>query len=199
MGIVGTVVLTLIIFFIPQSAVQGIPTTPESQAITSTLTRLYELLDTPITKLDVTQFAEVLLDSEHYQFTDRQDEVLEHTANSTLSQQIGYLTAMQTKYTKLKVIEKQRLALEQKARAENRQITDTEWEELAGNNHGSAAPYIYYSDTNQKTELLFHSITIEGDRAVVQYDDEAALQEAVLTFVDGNWLIVNIRAIWVHF
>ena len=199
LGVVGVALLTLIMVFVPQSTAQGIPNTPETQEITSTLTRFYELLDVPIAKLDVTQFSEVLLDSEEHQLTGRRKEYLDQTGYVTSSPRAGYLTAMQLNYAQMRQIEHQRSVLVQKAQAENRQITAAEWEELTGANNGKAVPFIYQNESPQRTQLLIQSITIDGERAVVRYDDQAALQEAVLIYVDDQWFVVDLRAIWVHF
>ncbi len=53
--------------------------------------------------------------------------------------------------------------------------------------------------TANKTVLIFESIEISGDRAIVRYDDGAALQEAILVKINGRWFIASIVPIWVHF
>lgn len=199
LGVVGVALLTLTMVFVPQSTVQDIPNRSETQKITSTLIRFYELLDRPTAKLDVTQFSEVLLDSEEYQLTEHREEYLDQSGYATSSPRAGYLTAMQINYKQMKQIENQRSVLLRKAQAENRQITAAEWEELAGANNGKAVPFIYQSESQRRTQLLIHSITIDGERAVVRYDDQAALQEAVLIYKDGRWFVVDLRAIWIHF
>jgi hypothetical protein len=48
-------------------------------------------------------------------------------------------------------------------------------------------------------KLDFRNINIKGDRAVVRYDDGAALLEAILVRENGRWLIGNIKPIEIHF
>lgn len=45
----------------------------------------------------------------------------------------------------------------------------------------------------------FEKIEIDGDRAIVRYDDGAALLEATLVRVGGRWLIAKIEPLDVHF
>lgn len=199
LGVMTIVFLALVIFLILQSIALGIPDTPDVRLVTSTLIRYYELLDTPLEELDTEQFTQVLLDSEKYQLTDERKEYLSRAGKFSETDSAGYLTAMQTKYAQMQWIEKQRSALEQKAQAEGRQVTDSEWAALTNANNNEAIPYIYHRETEYKTQLLFKSVVIEENKATVRYDDEAALQEATLNYVDGRWFIVDIQAIWVHF
>ena len=50
-----------------------------------------------------------------------------------------------------------------------------------------------------KTNLTYESIEIAGDRATVRYDDGAALQEAILLKIKGQWYIAGITPVWAHF
>ena len=85
----------------------------------------------------------------------------------------------------------------EKARSENRQLSSTELQELIKANHGQLPSL--GSPVTGKTILTFESIEINRDRAIVRYDDGAALQEAILVKINGRWLIASIIPIWIHF
>lgn len=50
-----------------------------------------------------------------------------------------------------------------------------------------------------KIVLAFKTMRINRNKALVRYDDGAALQEAILVKVDGKWFIASIKPIWIHF
>ncbi len=60
-------------------------------------------------------------------------------------------------------------------------------------------PVLYCPDPAPKVELKYESIRIGDQKAVVRYDDGAALQVAVLAKYDGQWFVVSIRAETLHF
>lgn len=176
----------------------GIPNTPESHQIRATLTRAYELMGIAARTFDVSAFPTVFVDTPDYRLSDQQRETIRQVLGSEAAEKGGYLTAMQAYYISWgKGAAALEIALE-KARAENRSLTADEMQEIIKAN-GGQVPTLARQDPVSVTQLEFRSIKIEGDRAVVQYDDGAALQEAVLVKIGGQWFIASIKPIWVHY
>lgn len=184
----------------PQArAYPGVPDTPDAKQIMAVMDRAYQLIGHASQSFDVSEFPAVFVDTADYQITDEQREAIAATLGVPASDvgNVGYLTAMQLKYESMgKGANLLREAMK-KAKAENRQLSSTELQELAKANHGQLPSL--GSPVTSKTVLTFESIQIEGERAIVRYDDGAALQEAILVKINGRWLIASIVPIWVHF
>lgn len=184
----------------PQAkAYPGVPDTPDTKQIIAVMERAYQLIGRASHSFDVSEFPAVFVDTDDYQITDEQREAIAATLgvpNSDVGN-VGYLTAMQLKYVSMgRGANLLREAME-KAKAENRQLSSTELQDLAKANHGQL-PSLGSPITN-KAVLTFESIVVEGERAIVRYDDGAALQEAIVVKVNGRWLIASIVPIWIHF
>jgi hypothetical protein len=177
----------------------GIPDTPDTKKIVAVMNHAYQLLGNASQSFDVSEFPSVFIDTEDYKLTEEQQGIVAETLNLTAvdAENAGYLTAIQAKYiSKARGANLLQEALN-KVRAENRELTAAEFQELVKENHGQWPSGS--SITANKTILTFESIEINGDRAIVRYDDGAALQEAILVRFNGNWLIASIVPIWVHF
>jgi hypothetical protein len=178
---------------------EKIPNTPEAKQIMATMNRAYQVLGTTSQSFDVSEFPNVFVDTEDYQLTDEQQKTVAEALSLSVTevQKAGYLSAMQAKYISRGRGAKLLQAALEKARAENRELTATEFQEIVKANQGqmpSGNPI-----TGNKTVLTFESIEINGEKAIVRYDDGAALQEAILVKQEGRWLIASIVPIWVHF
>lgn len=118
---------------------------------------------------------------------------------------------METKYILDGIGEKKMQEIFDKARAENREVTRAEWQEIIQANggtvppasnrdpNGGTVPPEVYNDPNAKQVFTFEKIEIDGDRATVYYDDMLAYQKATLVKIDGKWFISNIEPIVIHF
>jgi len=183
----------------PVKANAGIPNTSDAKQIVAVMNRAYQVLGTTSQSFDVSEFPNVFVDTEDYQLTDEQRKMVAEALGLSAGEvkNAGYLTAMEAKYISrgrgAKLLQE---ALE-KARAENRELSATEFQEIVTANHGHWPSSS--AITTNKTALTFESIGINGNKAIVRYDDGAALQEAILVKREGRWLIASIVPIWVHF
>ena len=183
----------------PAKANAGIPNTSDAKQIMAVMNRAYQVLGTTSQSFDVSEFPNVFVDTEDYELTDEQQKTVAEALglNAAEVKNAGYLTAMQAKYVSrgrgAKLLQE---ALE-KARAENRELSATAFQEIVKANHGQWPSGS--AITTNKTVLTFESIEINGNKAIVRYDDGAALQEAILVKQEGRWLIASIMPIWVHF
>jgi hypothetical protein len=175
----------------------GIPDSADAKQIMATVERAYRLFNSAGRTGDVSEFPAVFTDTADYPYTDalRQQMATEFGVEAKDVQGAGYLTAIMARYVAQGRAAQQLQAALAKARAENREITTEELQQVAASNQGILPPYVL----DAKTTLTYESIEIDGDRATVRYDDEAALQEAILVRLNGNWLIASMRPIKIHF
>lgn len=177
----------------------GIPDTPDTRQIVAVMNRSYELMAHASQTFDVSEFPSVFIDTKDYKLTDQQRDAIVSILGLEAVEpgNTGYLTAMQAQYISMgqgaKLLEK---ALD-RAKLENRNLTSEEFQEILKANHGQAP--VLGNTINSKTELTFISIDINGDKAIVRYDDGAALQEAILVKEKEHWLIASIIPVWIHF
>ena len=176
----------------------GIPDTPDAKQIMAVMDRAYQLIGHASQTFDASEFPSVFIDTEDYKFTDKQKELLSEVLGASIAEvkSTGYLTAMQAQYiSRGQGADLLRAALD-KAKSENRKLTAEEFQEIAKANHGQLPSLGNVVTT--KTELTFESIEISGNKAVVRYDDGAALQEAILV-KEARWFIASIVPIWIHY
>ncbi|MCQ3935840.1 MAG: hypothetical protein DPW18_02215 [Chloroflexi bacterium] len=198
-----TAAVTLIglMFLLSQSKpaqANSIPDTPESREIMAVIEKAYQLMAYASQTFDVSEFPSVFIDTQDYKLTDEQKSAIADIlgVNLTDVKDTGYLTAMQMQYISMgQGLELLKIALEN-AKAENRNLTAEEFREVIRANHGQMPASSFTLDA--KTKLVFESITIDENRAIVRYDDGAALQEAILVKVE-RWFIASIVPIWIHF
>jgi len=176
----------------------GVPDTPEARQIQATMNRAYELMATAARTFDESEFPAVFVDTPDYELSDRQREAIGQVLGSRALENAGYLTAMQAYYIAWGEGAAHLERVLEKAEIEQRQITADEMQEIVEAN-GGRVPTLARQDPISEVKLEFESIEITGDRAIVRYDDGAALQEAVLVKIKGQWFITGIKPIWVHF
>ena len=182
----------------PAQASEGVPNTPENKQIMAVINRAYQLMTHASHTYDVSEFPSVFIDTHDYKLSEQQENALVAILgiNSDDAENAGYLTAMQAQYISMgKGAILLREAIE-KAKLENRKLTAEEFQEIVKSNHGQlpSSGISIASSTN----ITFVSIEINGDKAIVRYDDGAALQEAILVKVH-RWLIASIVPIRIHF
>ena len=176
-----------------------IPNTSDAKQIMAVINRAYQVLGTTSQSFDVSEFPDVFVDTEDYELTDEQRKMVAEALGLSVAEvkNAGYLTAIQAKYVSRGQGAKLLQGALERGRAENRELTATEFQEIVKANHGQWPSSS--AITTNKTVLTFESIEINGDKAIVRYDDGAALQEAILVKREGRWLIASIVPIWVHF
>jgi hypothetical protein len=162
------------------------------------MNRAYELMAIAARTFDVSEFPTVFADTPDYELNDRQQEAIGQVLGPEALENAGYLTAMQAYYIAWGRGAAQLERALKKAEMEQRQITAAEMQEIVEAN-GGRVPTLGRQDPISEVKLEFESIVVNGDRAIVRYDDGAALQEAVLVRTGGQWFIAAIRPIWVHF
>jgi len=174
-----------------------VPDTPQNREIMEVMERAYELINSASQSFDTSLFSSVFIDTPDYKLTDEQRDAISSVLGEEAAQNGGYLTAMKAQYIARKKEAGLLKDVLDKARAENREMTAEELQEVVIKNNGRVPAIIASNET--KAKLIYESIEISGERAVVRYDDGAALQEAILVRVDGQWFIAGITPINIHF
>lgn len=180
---------------------------PKAKEIRSTIENAFDLISLSHLNLDCSQYREVFIDTGDYKIIDKKQYVfIEQELGAGFAKDAGYLTAMRAKcewYTRIMPIYKTYLA---KAKSENRELTLEEWQELEelSLGYGIPAPIEdeYYSPdykVNSSVEMQSIYMNWRGSRAIVRFDDHAAVQEAILIKVDGRWFISSIIPINIHY
>lgn len=170
---------------------------PDAARVKAVMARAYDLIGTAAQTYDVSDFATVFVDTTDYQLTPKQQEGVAAILGSEAAQKAGYLTAMQAHYLSLGHGAKLLQAALAQAKAGGRELSAAEFQALIKANHDQVPTLP--SPVAAKTNLAYESIAMAGDRATVRYDDGAALQEAILVHINGQWYIAGITPVWVHF
>jgi hypothetical protein len=176
---------------------QRVPDSPEAKKIEAVLERAYEVIGAASRTFDVSKFSTVFVDTSDFDVTPLQEQSVAEILGGSTTGPVGYLTAMRAKYVSLGQGAKLLREALDKAKAENRKLTEQDFLDLAEQNHGRM-PSLGSAFT-ARTSLTYKSIEIAGDRAVVRYDDGAALQEAVVVRIGERWYVAGIKPLWVHF
>ena len=170
----------------------------EAEEIERAIEKGYEAIGYASRTNDPSKLSEILVDTSDFRPTRKIREQIKKVYGAKAARKAGYLTAMETKYILAGIGEKKMQEILDKARAENREVTRAEWQEIIQANGGTVPPEVY-DDPNAKQTFTFEKIEINGDRATVYYDDMAAYQKATLVKIDGKWFISNIEPIVIHF
>jgi hypothetical protein len=196
------VCLVVIVFvkFYNIKSINDIPDPIEVQEIISVVNRAYQVMEDASRTSDVSEFPSVFVDTQDYKLTDEQQEAMARDLGINVAdvKNTGYLTAMQTEFISRGRGASLLQAALDKAKAENRKLNVEEFQEVIKANHGQV-PSSLGNLTINKTVITFELIEIEGNKAIVKYDDGAALQQAILVKRTGRWLIASIVPIWIHY
>lgn len=186
------------LFFVNRAqTAPSMPDTAEAHQIMAAMDTAYQIIGNAGQTFDASNFSQVFIDTTDYPLSDQQRAAVAGLLGESAAQHAGYLTAMSIQtIARGQGAKLLRTALD-KAKAENRDLTAAEFQELIKANHGQLPTL--GSSIMAKTTLTFNSIAIDGERATVEYDDGAALQKAILIRTQGKWLIASITPIWVHF
>lgn len=146
---------------------------------------------------DVSGFDEVFINTDDYHYENKEvQEFVELVYGPEIANQGGYLTTLKAKYTAYGCAVRKYKDFERTAKKEDRRVSSDEFRIIRENCYGMLPPSL---NEGPPPKLDFEKIEIDGDRAIVRYDDGAALLEATLVRVGGRWLIAKIEPLDVHF
>lgn len=188
----------LILIVNKQSTAADIPDTSEAHEIIATIERAYALLDTPVELLNFDEFDAVFIDHPDYlkeisedRRTALQEQITEQLG-AEAAQTFGYRTSMKSK----RIADRNRIievrAMMDRAKAENRELTQEELNEIAKNNHGTIPALSDLSAPPFVRKLEYFSLKIDGDTARAIYDEGVTGRTAILKQIDGKWYVAGI-------
>jgi len=178
----------------------GVTGHPEYNEIAAVLDNAYDLFSTPIEKVDIERFAEVLIDTPDFPLTAEQQAYIGQILGQEAVEDAGYLTAIQAKHVHLQHGADLLKAAQEKAIAEGRAIMSEDMETIRSRNYGAYPPSLENPEyLGKKPQLQYLSLEVTGDRAVVDYDSGSALQEAILVRIDGQWFIASNIVLQAHY
>jgi hypothetical protein len=186
----------------------AIPDTEDARQIQATILRAYELYEIAGRTYDVSEFPEVFADDPRVPLTTDQRQRLEEWFGP-VPEGAGYLTYVTGCYTM--VAQSDRLFEEAwaKATAEGRDhllpqdyLAPEEWAEIQESNRpipppppAPPRPSVSVEEVvdSIRQNTRFDSVVIEDDKAIVLFDDGAALNEATLVQSAGKWYIAGVE------
>jgi hypothetical protein len=177
----------------------AIPDNSDTKEIKLVLEEAYNQIAVASLTYDVRGFSKVFVNTSDYPLNEQQRSSVKEVLGIDTKSNLGYLTAMQAKYiARGKSAALVKTAVE-KALQEKRDLTQNELQDLIATSYGQLPPSTVYQNPDSKTELVYQSIDVKEDKAVVVYDDGAALQEAILVKINHHWFIASIKPIQIHF
>jgi len=171
---------------------------PEAHEIIATIERAYALLDTPVELLDFDEFDAVFIDHPDYlkeisaQRRTALHEQITEQLGAEAAQTFGYRTSMKSK----RIADKNRIiqvrSAMERAKAENRELTQAELDEIAKQNQGTIPALSDLSAPPFVRKLEYFSLKIDGDTARAVYDEGVTGLTAILKRIDGKWYVAGI-------
>jgi hypothetical protein len=110
------------------------------------------------------------------------------TSTGLLSYELAFFTDWKQGAEKLEQLQTQ-------LKAENRAMNAADLKSISGSN-GSPAPR--RQEPMHKTNLSFHSFTIDGSRAIVEYESPSVTQKMFVVKTKDGWRIAGKHVIWAH-
>ena len=146
---------------------------------------------------DVSEFDNVFINTTDYHYENQDVRAfVSLVLGSEAAINGGYLTVMKAKYIAYGCAVRSLKIAEQAAMKEDRNVTPDEIKSIQENCYGVLPPRI---SEGAPPKLNFEKIDIDEDRTLAQYDDGAALLEAILVRENGRWLIAKIEPIKIHY
>lgn len=174
----------------------NIPISPDVEAVQQTIRKAYEIEEKAARTFDTTEFATVFindprggkLDTSTLQFV---EEVSgrDLTSAGYLDYKLAYYKWWEGGALKIE-------ALQSKAQAEGRALTQEEISSLVDDNGRIAMPRA--QGPISEVWLDFFSISIDGDVAIAIFDDGPRTNKMILVKKDGRWYIAGNEILSVH-
>lgn len=192
--------VALLISHRPSNAYSSVPDTAESQEIMAAIQHAYDALSTAYETGHMNVLADAFVDHPDFRREigwAREAELRSYISKITgpkASQDFGYLTAIKNKLTHRLEGEKLLRSAMAKAKTENRELSEAEWQTLIEQNHGER-PSLPDPGLPSKRVIQpeqYFSIEINGDKARATYDEGVTGRTALLVRIDGRWYVAGI-------
>jgi hypothetical protein len=197
---IAVISLLLLISHRPLHVDSSVPDTDESHAIMAAIQHAYDALSTAYATGDMNVLADAFVDHPDFRREigwAREAELRSYINKITgpkAAQDFGYLTAIKNKLTHRLEGEKLLRSAMAKAKTENRELSEAEWQTLIKQNHGER-PSLPDPGLPSKRVIQpeqYFSIEINGDKARATYDEGVTGKTAILILIDGRWYVAVI-------
>lgn len=175
----------------------SIPDIEEAKDIMDAVERSYDVEMDAVRSLDTSQLPTVFINDPRFNVDPYTLEVVRQLSNRPTLESAGWLDYKTAYYSwqfgSILTVE----TLKEKAKAENRQLTDEEKKSLV-DPQGRTAPARSLGPS-KKIHLKFMSLNMENDVATVVLNDGTYTAELTLVLVGGNWYIAGWKGISINF
>jgi hypothetical protein len=199
-GLSVTILLPLLIVSIFVSsgrAGEGLHQTKDGELIQDMLKNSYFVESSSAKTFDLSLFSSIFVnDQRGGELSPSTIEFIRSVSGDYISESFGYLDYKIAYYTWWKAGALKLETLQARANLENRELTEDELKTLIDDHGRVAMPRSQSSNTN--IALRFISIEIEGEKAIVIYDDGLRTNQAILLKIDDNWYIAGNKILSLH-
>lgn len=176
-----------------RNADAGIPNTEDARTVEKVLRTAYALENQAAHDFNTAMFSSVFVNDSRFQLDKETNEFVKKEKKAKgeeLKDNYYFLDYKVTYYEKWGSGVFQSEEIISKAKQENRDLTVEERKLVAQN--------MPRSSIKQETNLLIHSIKIDGDIATVVFDDGPRVNEMHLVKIDNDWFIASWKILQVH-
>ena len=189
--------LTISIFESTGRAGEGLPQTEDGELIQDVLNNSYVIESLSAKTFDLSSYTTIFVnDQRGGELSPSTIEFVRSISGDYTSESFGYLDYKIAYYTWWETGALKIETLQARADLENRELTEDELKTLIDDQGRIAMPRSQSSDAS--IPLRFISITIEGDKGIVTYDDGLRINQAILVKIDGDWYIAGNKILSLH-
>lgn len=193
-GILGFGNTTLVSKQVPST--YSIPDTMDAKEIMKTVEMAYDIEAESAYTFDLRKFPNVFINDPRFPVDPSTLEVVRELTNNPSLESAGWLDYKLAYYSWRMDATLYAEAIKEKAKADNRELTDSEKKSLIDSN-GRSAP-ARAEDPYRHQPLLFMSVNIVDDIATVVLNDGPTTIELTVVLVDKQWYIAGIKGISIH-
>ena len=170
-----------------------IPDSPEAKEIMKTIEKAYDIEAEAAYTFDIKKFPTVFINDPRFPVSPGTLETIKELTNNPSLESAGWLDYKVAFYSWRIEATLHAEKVKEKAKQENRALSDEERDSLMDSN-GRSAPARSPGPTRNRS-LTFMSIDVNEDIAIVILDDGTYKAELTLVFVDGIWYIAGFKGI----
>ncbi len=178
----------------PSSIISAsIPDTKEAKEIMKTIESAYDIEAEAANKFDISKFPTVFINDSRFNVDPYTLDVVRQLTNQPELESAGWLDYKVAYYSWRIDTTLHAEAVKEKAKAENRQLTEEEKKSLT-DAWGRTAPGRALSST-RKIPLTFISLDVKDDIAIVKLNDGTYTAELTLVLIENKWYIAAFKGI----
>jgi hypothetical protein len=174
----------------------NIPDTKEAKDVMKAVENAYDIEAEALYTLDIQNFPTVFINDPRFPVSPGTLDTIRELTNNPSLESAGWLDYKLAYYSWISSATLHAENVKNKAKAENRELTDEEKKSFVDSN-GRIAP-VRSEDPIRKRELKFLSVDINGDIAKVILDDGPTTIELTLVSFEKEWYIAALEGVAFH-